>query len=59
MNPESPQSPQGAVEEESLPPSGHGRMPLFLLFLWIANISFFIFYLIRFGWPDLQKWLGK
>ena len=46
-------------EEEIVPKSGHGKMPLFLLALWIANVSFFFYYFIRFGWSDLQMWLNK
>ena len=46
-------------EEEVVLPSGHGKMPLFLLGLWIANVIFFFYYFIRFGWGDLQMWLNK
>jgi hypothetical protein len=46
-------------EEEIVPPSGHGKMPLILLLLWIANVAFFFFYFIKFGLPDLQEWLQK
>jgi hypothetical protein len=46
-------------EEEIVPPSGHGKMPLILLILWIANVAFFFFYFIKFGIPDLQNWLQK
>jgi hypothetical protein len=45
--------------EDVPPPSGHGKMPLILLVLWIANIAFFFFYFIRYGLPDLQSWLQK
>ena len=59
MNSETKNPTDLEADDETLPPSGHGRMPLFLLVLWIANVSFFLFYLIKFAWPDLTKWLGK
>ena len=59
MNSETNNPTELETDEDVVPPSGHGRMPLFLLVLWIANVSFFLFYLIKFGWPDLQKWLSK
>ncbi|GEM_PF-4421277 len=46
-------------EPEIVPESGHGKMPLFLLCIWIAAISFFIYYFFSFGFADLQDWLNK
>jgi hypothetical protein len=47
------------TEPELLPPSGHGKMPLVLLLLWIGNISFFFFYFVKYGWADLIQWLER
>ena len=46
-------------EEEITPEAGHGKMPLVLLGLWFANVSFFVFYFIRYGWADLVQWVNK
>ena len=46
-------------DQELTPESGHGKMPLILLGFWIANISFFFYYFVKFGWADLVEWLSK
>jgi hypothetical protein len=46
-------------EPEIEPGSGHAKMPLFLLALWILNIAFFFFYFIRYGWADLLQWVNR
>ena len=47
------------VPQEIVPESGHAKMPLFLLVIWIVNVAFFLFYFIRYGLPDLEKWLSR
>lgn len=47
------------VPEEIVPQSGHAKMPLFLLVIWIINVAFFLFYFIRYGLPDLEQWLSR
>jgi hypothetical protein len=51
------QTPEIELEEEIEPSSNHGRMPLFLLLLWIGNITFFFAYFLFYGLPDLLEWL--
>jgi hypothetical protein len=46
-------------DQEITPQSGHGRMPWFLLLLWMANVTFFFVYFILYGLPDLMKWVHK
>jgi hypothetical protein len=46
-------------EPEITPHSGHGKMPIFLLIIWLVNICFFVGYFVTFGLPDLKNWLAK
>jgi hypothetical protein len=38
-------------------PSGHARMPWFLLAFWILSLCFYAWYLRQYALPDLQEWL--
>lgn len=46
-------------DAEIAPQSGHAKMPWFLLLVWTVNILFYIYYFVKNGIPDLQKWLGQ
>ncbi len=47
------------TDQEFQPGSGHAKMPVVLLLLWVANITFFFAYFIKYGWADLQQWIAK
>ncbi|HSH96013.1 MAG TPA: hypothetical protein VK968_17840 [Roseimicrobium sp.] len=58
-NPEPAAAEGHEPETEITPVSGHGKMPLILLGLWIGNVSFFVFYFIKYGWADLMQWVNR
>ncbi len=46
-----------AIEHTSpVPPAGHGKMPRWLFFIWVALVLWGVYYLARYAWPDLRDW---
>lgn len=46
------------ADSNGLPkPSGHARMPWFLLAFWILALCFYAWYLNEYALPDLKAWL--
>jgi hypothetical protein len=43
----------------SIPPAGHGKMPKWLFFIWVAFTLWGVAYFIHYALPDLKDWSNK